>query len=144
MGGSGPRGGELEVTPVPPKNSGDKPVHIALCPERASALIPVLIWGRGCILLARAGSEAQSEQISPLFVYSPPSPDLAAGRGQHDRLVRRGGRSCRRGGVPKVSSSHSAPKHPPNHGETPLGGTGNALGCQELRCHRGRAGWLCR
>lgn len=57
---------------MPPKNSGDKPVHIALCPERASALIPVLIWGRGCILLARAGSEAQAEQISLLFVYSPP------------------------------------------------------------------------
>lgn len=129
---------------MPPKNSGDKPVHIALCPKRASALIPVLIWGRGCILLARAGSEAQSEQISPLFVYSPPPQILQ--RVEDNTIVSYDVAAGAAGGVVSPRSVHpTLPLNtPPNHGETPLGGTGNALGCQELRCHRGRAGWLCR
>lgn len=119
-------------------------MHIALCPERASALIPVLIWGRGCILLARAGSEAQSEQISPLFVYSPPPQILQ--RVEDNTIVSYDVAAGAAGGVVSPRSVHpTLPLNtPPNHGETPLGGTGNALGCQELWCHCGRAGWLCR
>lgn len=46
VGGSGPRGGELEVTPVPPKNSGGEAVHaplVALCSKRHSGLFLELI-----------------------------------------------------------------------------------------------------
>lgn len=110
---------------MPPKNSGDKPVHIALCPKRASALIPVLIWGRGCILLARAGSEAQSEQISPLFVYSPPPQILQ--RVEDNTIVSYDVAAGAAGGVVSPRSVH--PTLPLNTPPKPRGdASGGALG----------------
>lgn len=61
------------MTPVPPKNSGGVPL-VALRPKGSPGLILMLIWGQGCILLARAGLETRSEQISFHFIDLIPLP----------------------------------------------------------------------
>lgn len=115
---------------------------IALCPKRPSGVM--LIWGKiCCILLARAGLEAQSEQIV-LFIFPPALPQILQ-RIEDNTIVSYDVAAGAAGGVVSPRSVHpTLPLNIPQTTGRPLWGTGNALGCWELWCHRGRAGWFCR
>lgn len=109
-------------TCAPQKNSGDDTPLIALCPKRPSGVMP--IWGKiCCILLARAGLEAQSEQIV-LFIYPPALPQILQ-RIEDNTIVSYDVAAGAAGGVVSPRSVHpTLPQTPSKPQRDPSGALG--------------------